>query len=549
MNKRYYIVIASLIVLACTILSAAYSNKGPLVPEISIQIYSSKAEVMQAFQKEEIDLIPNITGSDIEKVKVLPFAQVITTDSDTGFYLILNTRINPLNVVAFRQAIAHMVDRELIVQSVLQGNAAPMYSIVPESHPMFHAGTPKWVFNVAKATSILDLNGFILNANGERTNPATKKPLETITLVTSDSEGFKSIARIIIDAMASAGITVVHEPVNDNDLSKRLRDLSFEMITAGYTADENIRYLWSLFHSANDYSGGSNYSGIRDESLDKMLDYLFSTDSKVVKGGANATQLILARLLPFIPIYSRQYVDVYNSRSVKGWVQMKNEGTTGANNLWSLLNLQLIDKSRSILRWPMVGNPISLNPLTANRLTDYEIISKIAPMNCLFVKDATSNENIGWVAKSWSVDQWTRTGSQKGTVITWKLRNDVKWSDGTPFTSADIKFTIEYLKNNEVQRYINQVNRIVKVETPDKYTAKVYFENVGDYLVAANLCGLPQHIWKDINDYNAFEPWNTPHSTIKGMNKLVGLGPYILDEYEPGEHIHLIRNKYYFALP
>ena len=35
---------------------------------------------------------------------------------------------------------------------------------------------------------------------------------------------------------------------------------------------------------------------------------------------------------------------------------------------------------------------------------------------------------------------------QTRTLITWHLRDGILWQDGEPFTSADIKFTIEYLK-------------------------------------------------------------------------------------------------------
>ncbi|HQJ24654.1 MAG TPA: ABC transporter substrate-binding protein, partial [Bacillota bacterium] len=136
------------------------------------------------------------------------------------------------------------------------------------------------------------------------------------------------------------------------------------------------------------------------------------------------------------------------------------------------------------------------------------------------------------------------------TLITWNLRDDIKWSDGVHFTSADVKFTLEYLRDNKAPRYLSATQNIVKVETPDKYTAKVYFSNTSYWNIDnADYCGLPQHIWKDVKDYKAFEPWKEAHPTVAGMTKLVGLGPFVLKEYKVGEYVRMIKNVNYFALP
>ena len=37
-----------------------------------------------------------------------------------------------------------------------------------------------------------------------------------------------------------------------------------------------------------------------------------------------------------------------------------------------------------------------------------------------------------------------------GKSVTWKLKQDVKWSDGTPFTAEDVVFTYEFLSNPDV---------------------------------------------------------------------------------------------------
>jgi ABC-type transport system substrate-binding protein len=60
--------------------------------------------------------------------------------------------------------------------------------------------------------------------------------------------------------------------------------------------------------------------------------------------------------------------------------------------------------------------------------------------------------------------------SADGLTITYHLRHDAKWSDGQPFTSADVAFSVDVVKNpknNEIA--IDDFLRITRVDTPGPY--------------------------------------------------------------------------------
>ena len=70
------------------------------------------------------------------------------------------------------------------------------------------------------------------------------------------------------------------------------------------------------------------------------------------------------------------------------------------------------------------------------------------------------------LAESWQI-------SKDGKTYTFNLRHDVKWHDGKPFTSADVKFTFDTILNpqiNSPQR--SKFSAIKSVETPDSYTVR-----------------------------------------------------------------------------
>lgn len=64
-----------------------------------------------------------------------------------------------------------------------------------------------------------------------------------------------------------------------------------------------------------------------------------------------------------------------------------------------------------------------------------------------------------------------------GNTYIIKLRQAVKWSDGTKFTSDDVKFTIDKLKENSNSVYSQNVSSIQEVDIIDNYTLKVILSN------------------------------------------------------------------------
>lgn len=66
--------------------------------------------------------------------------------------------------------------------------------------------------------------------------------------------------------------------------------------------------------------------------------------------------------------------------------------------------------------------------------------------------------------------EYSKTGDTSYLI---KLRKDVKWQDGQAFTSKDVKFTIDILKNGVDSIYVNNVHSISGLEIIDDYTIKI----------------------------------------------------------------------------
>jgi peptide/nickel transport system substrate-binding protein len=156
--------------------------------------------------------------------------------------------------------------------------------------------------------------------------------------------------------------------------------------------------------------------------------------------------------------------------------------------------------------------------------------------------DRRTQELEPWLAESW-------TTSPDGLAYTLKLRQGVTFSDGTPFTSADVLFAFRAVYDPSMNSPIGESLRVggkpLEVSAPDAGTIVVRFPSAfGPGLrLLDSLPILPRHkLEAALAAGTLASAWgaSTPVSDI------VGLGPFVLQEYQPGQRLLLARNPHYW---
>ncbi|ACK66289.1 extracellular solute-binding protein family 5 [Rippkaea orientalis PCC 8801] len=132
--------------------------------------------------------------------------------------------------------------------------------------------------------------------------------------------------------------------------------------------------------------------------------------------------------------------------------------------------------------------------------------------------------------------------AKDGKSVIWKLKQGIKWSDGTPFTAADVVFTHQFIANPKVgatsgNSYLN----VEKVEALDDYTVKVIFKQPTPswdipFVGGAGMI-LPRHLYEKYNGENARQ---APNNLIA-----VGTGPYKVVDFKPGDVVVFEANSYF----
>jgi len=181
--------------------------------------------------------------------------------------------------------------------------------------------------------------------------------------------------------------------------------------------------------------------------------------------------------------------------------------------------------------------PNNLSPLYTNQWFTANLFDLFLANALITFND--KNEPLPWIAQE--IPSIENGGiSADGKVITFKLRDDVKWSDGVPLTADDYVFTWQMVmsdKNTVTSR--DPFDSVVdKVEATDPHTLVVTFkEPYAPWMTTIfsrvnSSVALPKHILEPV-----FQKDGTLDNAEWNRAPTVGVGPFLFKEWETGSHL------------
>ncbi len=173
-------------------------------------------------------------------------------------------------------------------------------------------------------------------------------------------------------------------------------------------------------------------------------------------------------------------------------------------------------------------NLVTLDPHDANNAPGYQ--PRNMCFDALVESDHAGNYTPG-LAESWSF-------SDDGTQITFVLRKDVKWQDGTDFTAADVVCTFQRLIDNR-ELNISSIywSLLESVESSDDYTVTITLSQ--PYAAVMNSLSVTAIIQK--------AQWEAEGEAAFNDQNFIGTGPWVFDEWIDGQYVHVTKNENYWG--
>ena len=226
---------------------------------------------------------------------------------------------------------------------------------------------------------------------------------------------------------------------------------------------------------------------------------------------------------------------------------MSSESRTGAR-IWAGVSVSLVLLFATSIGWaatePKYGGVLNATESDAPpslSIHEEATVSTVWPMmpcyNNLVLFDPLKKQEsvqtlIGELAEKWA---W----EDGGKALVFHLRKSVKWHDGQPFSSKDVKYTFDVIREVPGAQAKLRVNprklwyeNVASVDTPDPDTVIFRLNRPQPSLLLMLGSG-----------YAPIYPAHVAPAELR--TRCVGTGPFKLKEFRPGEYIELVKNPDY----
>ena len=319
--------------------------EGPYAASTIYSIYGSQDSAVLALKKGDIDFMLNPLGLSKGLQEQLTGEDGLTTleNASNGVrYLGFNFRKAPMDNRAFRQAVATLIDKEFLVDTVLQGVAIPVYTMVPEGNgawynpdvPLIGKGLTRQE-RIAEAVKLLKEAGFtweteprvsedgnFVEQSGEGLKMPNGEPVPLMEVL-APSPGYdplRSTFAIWIERwLSEVGIPLRANLTGFNVIvDKVFNQQDFDMWILGWGLSAFPDYLEAFFHSRHSGLEGHNPGGYSKPEFDRLADELLAeTDLEAARQQVFEMQAFLAVDLPYVVLFDTPVVETYRSERIE----------------------------------------------------------------------------------------------------------------------------------------------------------------------------------------------------------------------------------------
>jgi peptide/nickel transport system substrate-binding protein len=222
-----------------------YWRGKPPLAAVVIRNFNNAETMVAALSRGDIDAAHVITGAAFDRLKGTEGIDVIEGNQGSFQEFAINggdglKKGHPaLSDPVVREAIAHAIDKQALVDRVESGHATAADTISPSANPAWMPDVPddqKYDFDLDKANALLDQGGYRdTDGDGVREMPGGGQPLRMRYAVRSESPVSQPNAEFITGWLKDIGIATTQKVYDDGQLTEVIGKGDYDMFVWGWT--------------------------------------------------------------------------------------------------------------------------------------------------------------------------------------------------------------------------------------------------------------------------------------------------------------------------
>ncbi len=262
--------------------AADYYGPAAHLSQLRFKFYPDYTTALAGLEKGEVDGMPYLDPQDVARFASSQQLQVYSTPDYLKYsVLFLNTTSSLFKDKLLRQAVSYGINKDRIIQSVLNGQGLPGKGPISPSSWAYDPKLGGYEFDPRKAEALLDSAGW-RDSNGDGIREKDGTQLSFVVL-TNDNRKRIKVGELVAEDLRRIGFKAEVQAAGWTDL---LRDFLAPRAFAAALAEEWLLTadpdVYSLWHSSQIDNAGFNFSGLRNAQIDTLLE--------TARGAADKTQ-------------------------------------------------------------------------------------------------------------------------------------------------------------------------------------------------------------------------------------------------------------------
>ncbi len=283
---------------------ADYYGRAPMLAQLRFRFYPDYPAALAALERGEVDALPYLDPQDAVRLASSEKLAIYSAPDYLRYSVLFLNGSTPLfKDRAVRQAVAHAVDKQRIVDTLLAGQGLPGKGPISPGSWAFDPTARTYEYDPRKAEAVLDSAGWRdSNGNGIRDKDGVEL---SFVILTNDNRRRIRAGELVAEELRKVGFkTEVQAPAWTDLLREYLAPRTFLGAIAEQwllTADPDVYSLW---HSSQIGNGGFNFPGMANERADRLLEEARRTVDRARRAQLYAEfQQVWAEEIPSVVLY------------------------------------------------------------------------------------------------------------------------------------------------------------------------------------------------------------------------------------------------------